>query len=73
MKILALAAVSMLTLTPMLVTTTAEARPHMKRHAMHRQSPRMMKRMRGMHPIQRRQMRDAPASPLGGPVGSGRP
>ena len=73
MKILALAAVSMLTLTPMLATSAAEARPHMKRHMMQRHHSRMMHRTRAMNPIQQRQMNNAPASPLGGPVGSGRP
>jgi hypothetical protein len=77
MKIIALAAASMMALAPMVVATSADARPHMKRHhsrMMSRHHGRMMHRMpaRGMTPMQRH-MRNAPASPIGGPVGSGRP
>lgn len=74
MKIVSLIAASMLLVTPALIATSADAASRTKRHrASH---ARVQKAPRPNLPDTAAtpgQVRNAPASPVGGPVGSGKP
>ena len=74
MKIVSLITASMLIAAPALVATSAAAATHAKRHRTSRASMKPAPAMKAPDTAATpKQEMNAPASPVGGPVGSGKP